>query len=538
MGLPIPQPDKTGRSGSPTADARSRGYTLAVGGPAMLRRRLCLILLSWSIVVPLSHALPRLEGSGSVKPHVLAVLYGRKAGSWFGRHVAGVGDVNGDGFDDYVVVAQEETTAYVFFGSPGVNTRPDLLLKPVDWAVTGGDFNGDGYSDIAAAHLLSAVRVYLGGPQVDAIPDGQTNIRPPFYFGATVAAGDVNGDGYDDLLVSEAAGRQNYVYLFLGSENFDLIPDARYWQTSKPSGGQAIFGDWNCDGYDDIFVASMDWCYVYFGGPTVPRTPDLTFRNTGRDFWTFGDLNGDGYDDLCNSYAGIFLGSPQPDTVRDVAFDRVIHNGWGDPFMLSGPGATGYFNRDRYADLLLGTPGAYGSVGAAWLYMGGDPVDGHYDWAVIGPDVGYFGIELANAGDVNGDGVEDFLISESEYLDFSRQGRVFVVSGDTTGATGVPGQPPAQLPVSMRLFPPFPNPSNGRVVLRYELGRRARVRLSVFDALGREVARLTDGWKATGRHRAVWNGRDRRGNPVPSGVYIVRLRAEGRVESRKLTLLR
>ena len=92
--------------------------------------------------------------------------------------------------------------------------------------------------------------------------------------------------------------------------------------------------------------------------------------------------------------------------------------------------------------------------------------------------------------------------------------------------------------LSLLLLPPIPNSSNGRVVLRYEPGRRARVRLSVFDALGREVACLTDGWRATGRHRAVWNGRDRQGNPVPSGVYIVRLRADARVENRKLTLLR
>ena len=62
--------------------------------------------------------------------------------------------------------------------------------------------------------------------------------------------------------------------------------------------------------------------------------------------------------------------------------------------------------------------------------------------------------------------------------------------------------------------------------------------MSVFDAPGREVARLTDGWKATGRHRAVWDARDGRGGPVPSGVYIVRLRAGGSVESRKLALLR
>ena len=72
----------------------------------------------------------------------------------------------------------------------------------------------------------------------------------------------------------------------------------------------------------------------------------------------------------------------------------------------------------------------------------------------------------------------------------------------------------------------YPNPFRTQVHLRYGLPEEQHVRLQVFDTLGREVALLHDGEASTGFHEHVWDGRDRSGAPVASGVYFVRLQAE------------
>ena len=78
-----------------------------------------------------------------------------------------------------------------------------------------------------------------------------------------------------------------------------------------------------------------------------------------------------------------------------------------------------------------------------------------------------------------------------------------------------------------------PNPSAGRTALGYELPAAAHVRLVVYDVLGREVARLVDGAVEAGRHAAVLDG-----SALPAGTYLVRLTADGRAQTQRLTLLR
>jgi flagellar hook assembly protein FlgD len=63
-------------------------------------------------------------------------------------------------------------------------------------------------------------------------------------------------------------------------------------------------------------------------------------------------------------------------------------------------------------------------------------------------------------------------------------------------------------------------------------------RLTVYDALGREIAVLADGFLSAGNHEVRWNGRDSHGNPVSSGVYLYRLEAGGNAETKKMMLVR
>ena len=80
---------------------------------------------------------------------------------------------------------------------------------------------------------------------------------------------------------------------------------------------------------------------------------------------------------------------------------------------------------------------------------------------------------------------------------------------------------------------PFPNPASGPVTIRYELTGRQKVQVEAYDLLGRRVATLVDRWQEAGRKEATFHtGR------LASGAYVIRLRAGGRVQVRKVTVLR
>jgi hypothetical protein len=88
------------------------------------------------------------------------------------------------------------------------------------------------------------------------------------------------------------------------------------------------------------------------------------------------------------------------------------------------------------------------------------------------------------------------------------------------------------------LHPNYPNPFNPSTTIEYQLPHEAIVRLGIFNLLGQEVATLTDSKRSLGRHQIVWNGRDRNGNSVGSGIYFYSLHVGQETITRKLILLR
>jgi len=88
------------------------------------------------------------------------------------------------------------------------------------------------------------------------------------------------------------------------------------------------------------------------------------------------------------------------------------------------------------------------------------------------------------------------------------------------------------------LYPAAPNPFNPRTVIQYDLAAPSEVSLKLYNVRGRLVTTLTQGQQVRGRHQVVWTGQDDRGALVASGVYFVRLRAEGQEFRQKITLVR
>ena len=92
-------------------------------------------------------------------------------------------------------------------------------------------------------------------------------------------------------------------------------------------------------------------------------------------------------------------------------------------------------------------------------------------------------------------------------------------------------------PADLALDQNYPNPFNSGTVIRFSLPQSQGVELSVYNLAGQEVLTLVEGTRPAGTHVVSWDGRDDQGRTLASGLYLYRLAAGSRVETRKLLLL-
>ena len=270
--------------------------------------------------------------------HLIATMTGEETGDMFSI-VAGVGDVNGDGYDDILVGAPGGNYAKLYFGSSHFDTIPDIKFvceqpdSRFGWSVAGGDFNADGFNNIVigAPYFCTGeypdytwdagkVYIYFGGLDMDSIPDLTILGHGWYYFfGQSVScAGDVNNDGYNDLIVGaphddyDAHGR---VYIYFGGEDMDNIEDVfMEGEDHFDMFGESVdcAGDVNNDGFDDIIVGAPQMlaeidigkAYLIYGGDVIGFVNsevflgDTTKHAYGRWVSGLGDTNGNGFDDF------------------------------------------------------------------------------------------------------------------------------------------------------------------------------------------------------------------------------------------------
>ena len=368
----------------------------------------------------------------------------------FGNEISTAGDVNADGYADVIVSApvygSDVGKVYLFLGSSsGLEVSAswtavgefagDLFGLTIS---TAGDVNGDGYDDVVIGapgfNNLGKVYVYHGssvGLPASAtwVVEGSVGDRT----GPVATAGDVNNDGYSDILVggtqgSFAPGKAS-VYLG-GASGLAATP---VWTVSGENDGDAFSsslqtaGDVNGDGYSDVIIGAPGFAgitgkaYVYLGkADGVETTPVWTATGpTGQGQTTFawsvstvGDLNGDGYADIATGLANlqsvyIYKGGPGgPDATSTWTLNLFpTAPNFGDEVA-----AAGDVNGDGYSDLIVGAEADFS--GKTYLFLGqsGGPAATE-DWRAVGESGDdRFGNSVASAGDVNGDGASDVVV--------------------------------------------------------------------------------------------------------------------------------
>jgi hypothetical protein len=331
---------------------------------------------------------------------------------------------------------------------------------------TAGDVNGDGYSDVVVSaygnnSYTGKVYLYLGGTSGLSTSASWTEVGEALgdFFGGSVAtAGDVNGDGYSDVIVG-AYGNSGFAgkaYLYLGgasglsaSSSWSAVGEAA---DDWFSYSLATAGDVNGDGYSDIVVGSRGHsagagkAYLYLGGasglsasPSWSAVGEAADNRFGQSVATAGDVNGDGYADVVvgayghNSYTGkTYLYHGGASGLSASSSWTAVGEASTDYFGYS-VATAGDVNGDGYSDVVVGSYGHTGFIGKAYLYVGGaSGLEASSSWTADGEATSDdFGLRVATAGDVNGDGYSDVVVGASG--NSSSAGKAYLYPGGASG---------------------------------------------------------------------------------------------------------
>ena len=438
------------------------------------------------------------------------------------------GDWNGDGIDDLAIVTYPDNDnigrTLICYGSSSFDmVATDTIVAPA-WgigygdinAITTGDLNGDGIDDLAVgAYWGNSVYIHYGDTSgihinPDVVLHGQV---PSECFGISIGSGgDMNGDGYDDLVVgadynSEVYGAGGKVYVFKGGNPIDTLPYVGMY--GENAGAQL-------GGFGTAIIPNIKtntYATGFLGTPFSPKTPP----STGKQYWLYGGSTFDGsYDLLVSGY--------------------YYDSGLGQTCAYAGD-----IDSNMLGDYISGTIQECGDRGAAYIWVGRSSMTGACDAAIVGVDSSLIngrlmsiGSNVTTVGDVNKDGKDEFVVSN--------------YCGDTlfaiwickyTGPVGVTGEPVNNEQLTLHdMLQNSPNPFSQSTIIKYQLSQSGQVGLKIYNIQGQMVKTLVNEDKKAGSYETRWDGRDDIGQKVTNGIYIYSLQTGKDHVVKRMTLLK
>ena len=470
-------------------------------------------------------------------------------GYGFGRSAVVMQDVTGDGRRDFAISAPgypldevytHAGAVFLFNGATREIIQTQRSPQPTSGfgnsVVLIEDVDGDGLRDLLVSDLGAAGRFREFSTATGAIVRSFVPLYPEF-----TRIGDLNGDGVVDLAVRQPTyggcgphpQSQNFygrLLLIDGASDEEL--GAIIGVVCNDMLGQQVFelGDITGDGRDDFAARASTWMGVYSGATLqeiyrIPAAADYRASTSSAELAVVMDVDGDGRADLA-------LGRPDSNIVRLYSSAtarslRVISN--PEPALQQlgrSVRQLGDFDGDGVPEL---------SAGAWTLAINpqtGLP-DGRYLvfhsstgalYSELPPPFGSstFPTDVLPLGDVTGDGVPDLLVT------LATPGLAYVYSGTT-----IVEREPVPGPAGSLALAVSPNPVRDRASARFVLPTSGPARISVHDALGREVAVLTDETRVAGGHVVPPDA-----TTLPNGVYLLRPEAAGAVASRRIAVYR
>ena len=404
-------------------------------------------------------------------PDISQTISGTVAGEHLGEQLAGVGDVNNDGFDDFVVLSIDTGEAYVYMGGTPFKRASVSLLSGTNLPLTeqsqvrpAGDLDSDGFADVIvsapafylpAKRAVGAVYVFYGTPAgLKAVPDQILYGRDADgRFGIGIdSVGDMNLDGYSDLVIGADGvdldtGR---VFIYLGGpRGLEEVP-AWLWDGEAKGDrfGHAVTGagDLNGDGWPDFAVGapfavsgdSRGRVYIFYGTPSMA---DLKVGKTlqgqmlrsyfGLAIRLAGDVNNDGFSDLLiaspDTSSATFPGAGQVSLYLGSEFGikdspaRIIEGQSNESHLGFSIAYLGDVNRDGYDDVAIGaymhSEPRLTECGKFYVFFGdrsGFSTEAKAE--EVGSAAGeHLSAGLAGGGDIDGDGFADMLVGAPGY---------------------------------------------------------------------------------------------------------------------------